>query len=105
MTETTTHDTERDPSGLGRTLKTYLLRDVGYDARSHGQLWRVTDFGWLDAVRQLAGFEDATHAEPIQPGASTMAIYARAPRGSGADWSKIGCVRDETPPAWNADAE
>lgn len=79
-----------------RPLRTWLLRDVGYDVNERGQLWEITDADFWSAVRQVPGFEKASFTEPIAPGASTVAVYRYLP-GTNGTATKIGCVRDETP--------
>lgn len=82
-----------------KELKTYLLRDVGYDADRRGQLWEITGHNLMGAIRQLDGFARAAFAEPIAPRASTYAVYVAAQgRHAGECATKVGCVRDETPP-------
>lgn len=72
-------------------LRTYVLRDAGYDAKSRdSEVIEVVAHSWPEAVSQVLG-EKVGFTEPIAPRSSIHACYVWVPKLNASN--KVGCVQ------------
>ncbi len=74
-------------------MKTYRVRDIGYDANQHASPWfDVTAKSWSEAVALLLEVKPkrVSFTQRISEFSSIHAVYGRSPTGG---HNKIGCVQ------------